>query len=796
MSLRAIVLGFAAGLAISSFTFFNDMVMGQTRFIGSALPISVFGGVTLWVLVINPMLGAWSRRAALAPPEIALVAALALAACSFPGQGFFQYFTIAVGLPGQQAPGRTNWQATHVMSYLPGGSAELGHGHVTDWPALLEHVRQRRDAGDDSVAARLWSVLEPDERSLWRRAWEADGLDHADRHNLLRSLNAALGRADFAPGGDAIGTEHRRVAHGRAWLVDRLPELIRPPPRGITPVLAGGRYDEHVVGSLHAGLHTGRVLPVREVPWRSWAGPAVVWLGGTLMLSLAAVAMAVIVHPQWSRREMLAFPIPRFLEVLTRREPGQLLPATMRSRLFWGGFAAVLGFHLINGLHNWFPALPPINRAVDLMPLRDLFENARQVPQSHVIFYFAIFPSVAAFAYFIARPISLSLGLAPILFVILGSVLVGRGVLVSTDRYEPSNMNFFRLGAYAAVIALILYTGRAYYLEVVKSGLGLASSDLVTPAVRWASRAMVLFAAAGGVFYWAGGLSPLVAAVLVVLVMGTWLVLARITSETGMFLLAGPFLPLGIIPALFGEVALGPTQMLLLGVIGFILLGDAKESLMTYIVNGLEMRRRLSPRPAGRTGAVAIVLAVMVVLGAIVAGVVSVSLHYEHGTGSGGTWWAAEHGAAFRGFDHTARLITELLAWDRLGEAVGLNDWQRLARLRPDGTMLAWAMLGAALVAGTALARLRIPGWPLHPVAFLLMGTWGINMLWASFLLGWLIKTGVVRLGGERAYLVGQPLAVGVIAGELLGGLFWIAVGILYYAVTGQRPEDYSIFPV
>jgi hypothetical protein len=40
-----------------------------------------------------------------------------------------------------------------------------------------------------------------------------------------------------------------------------------------------------------------------------------------------------------------------------------------------------------------------------------------------------------------------------------------------------------------------------------------------------------------------------------------------------------------------------------------------------------------------------------------------------------------------------------------------------------------------------------------------------------------------------------RPLMVGVIAGELLSGLFWMLVGALYFFITGTAPINYSIFP-
>jgi hypothetical protein len=103
--------------------------------------------------------------------------------------------------------------------------------------------------------------------------------------------------------------------------------------------------------------------------------------------------------------------------------------------------------------------------------------------------------------------------------------------------------------------------------------------------------------------------------------------------------------------------------------------------------------------------------------------------------------------------------------------------------------------LGLFLVLGTSAARLRLPWWPLHPVAFLVWDTYPIIVFGPSFLLGWVIKAAVVGLGGASAHHALRPSMIGVIAAELVGGLFWIVVGIVYYFATGQRPASYAIFP-
>jgi hypothetical protein len=74
---------------------------------------------------------------------------------------------------------------------------------------------------------------------------------------------------------------------------------------------------------------------------------------------------------------------------------------------------------------------------------------------------------------------------------------------------------------------------------------------------------------------------------------------------------------------------------------------------------------------------------------------------------------------------------------------------------------------------------LRYSGWPLHPVGFLLVYSRGIELVWFSVLIGWLLKSVIVRLGGTRLYVAAKPAFIGLIIGETLAGAFWMIVAFV-----------------
>ena len=79
---------------------------------------------------------------------------------------------------------------------------------------------------------------------------------------------------------------------------------------------------------------------------------------------------------------------------------------------------------------------------------------------------------------------------------------------------------------------------------------------------------------------------------------------------------------------------------------------------------------------------------------------------------------------------------------------------------------------------------------------FLLASQLSCSLGMTPILLGWLIKLIVLKYGGGRwLYRGAIGFVFGAVAGDLLGGLVFIVVGAVYYAVTGFRPPEHRIFP-
>jgi hypothetical protein len=87
--------------------------------------------------------------------------------------------------------------------------------------------------------------------------------------------------------------------------------------------------------------------------------------------------------------------------------------------------------------------------------------------------------------------------------------------------------------------------------------------------------------------------------------------------------------------------------------------------------------------------------------------------------------------------------------------------------------------IGFGITALLGFLRLRYAWWPLHPIGFLMVGTYPGAHLWLSIFAGWLCKTLIVRFGGARGYLAGKPFFLGLIVGESAAAGFWLVMGII-----------------
>jgi hypothetical protein len=268
-------------------------------------------------------------------------------------------------------------------------------------------------------------------------------------------------------------------------------------------------------------------------------------------------------------------------------------------------------------------------------------------------------------------------------------------------------------------------------------------------------------------------------------------VVSRITAETGVFFVHPWWEPTTPMVALLGVSAFGPKTIAVMVTISAILAYTTpRATLMPFVTNAL----RVLDRKSVRLGKSALLCGVALVVGLAVA--VPATLYWQYDRASHRADQFSSVAVPAYSFEQAITTRTHLEAKGTLRASESASGLGRLLVAKFDGSRIFAFVMGIVLVAACAFARWRLTWWPLHPVLFLVWTSWTAGQAFAaSLLVGCLVKFLVVKYGGDNMYQRLKPLMFGLIAGDMLGGLFAIVVGFVYYLATGSPPMSFSVLP-
>ena len=573
------------------------------------------------------------------------------------------------------------------------------------------------------------------------------------------------------------------------WAEHGLLDMINPalfPAPGPQAALAAPGSPEHIAYQrVYQGYFSGLAqgahwIPLGDVPFASWAKPLLFWGPLVLLLSITCVALQFVVHRQWSRHEQLGYPLAQVLGSFCARgddRPG--VPDIFRSRLFWWGFVPVFLYYLLDFLGMKFPqSFPRMGEAFPALrswwvPTYQAFPAFKHCSYHWLLCGQTLYVTIVGAAYFVGTEISLTMGLAPFLLVIFGVLwYYASGTPVTSEQVNASSG-----GAYLGCALILLYTGRDYFLALARRAAGLrpraGSPDVDADGGAAVLAARVFLVALLGEmavlrmmgFEWA------LAILFALMIHTVFLVFTRIICETGIPFLGTDWSEFGQLVSLVGPASVGPKGLVMGHWLHNILLVDPRECLMPYVATSAKLaeERRLPLRRIFLflCGTVAIALGI-----AFIA-----TLYTQYNLGALGTADNyAPHGAVRFPFDTCARFVRGL---KDVGDFEASSQGSFLGRLRlaRADTQTAPFFLGGALaVIALSAMRFKFSRFPLHPVALMVWGSYACGVSWGSFLVGWFIKTLVVRFGGGRAYQEFKPLFIGLIAGETV----FLGLHVLY----------------
>jgi hypothetical protein len=562
-------------------------------------------------------------------------------------------------------------------------------------------------------------------------------------------------------------------------------------PKNLTVQLTE-ENEEDVMGKFLQG--TGDKASFKDVPWKDWITPLSIWLPLFFIVMVALICFSMVLHRQWASHEHLVYPISEFVQYLTVENDSsknKYFRGITAQKLFWYGLIPVLIYHVINGIHVWYPDFILIPRSINLTALRELFPNLAGVKDSWSLFRPEIFFTVIAFAYFLPSDITLSLGSTQIIGAWFSLLLTTYGITVTNKYFGAGEYQGLAFGAYVGLFGMILFTGRAYYSRVAMAAFGKkdkGEKPLEGSSV-WGFRIFILASLVAIAILANIGLGWLYATILMFLFVLIFTVMSRICAETGLFFIQPNWLPSGILLGFIGAAAIGPTCLVVMMMVSVILCVDPRESLMPFIINSFKIADDVKVKRGPLSGMFMALLAIGLVAGTIVV----LSLQYGKGVALSDYW--ATRVVPQEIFKQFSAALQNISADGTLEESKTLGTFARLSLVKPNTSFVGFAITGLIFFLTFAFLRIRFSKWPLHPIIFLVWFTFPISRFGFSFFVGWLIKTMIVKLGGGDTYQRNKSFMVGMIAGDLLGGLIFMFVGFIYYLVTGDQPSRFQIFP-
>jgi hypothetical protein len=549
-------------------------------------------------------------------------------------------------------------------------------------------------------------------------------------------------------------------------------------PHWLMPSFQGQSVRDWMNDPVAEGFHQRWTGP-GPIPFAAWVRPALTW--GVFIFAVygAMICLVTIVRRQWFENERLPFPLAQIqLALVEQPPPGRFFNSILSCRTFWLAFGAVLLLHTYNGLWNYFP------RYIARIPLGySIHDVLSELPWSYLdskIKDNIVFFTVLGVAYFLPGPISFSLWFFYILFN-LHRLWLG----ISTG--DPINQGRFddHFGGIIAYVLMILFIGRHHFRIVIAQAFRGERDD--EPREIFMPYSLAFWGFAGCalvmcVWLMLAGMNLFGAVVTVVLMITLLLIITRVIAETGFIhgqLQASMVKPWGLMIAA-GVKQPVPMETYYIGRLLQSVWYDFREVVPVYTSHAMKVMDGLHVPTRRSTG----VKIIGLLLGSLLLGYV---------VSFGSMLWMEYTFEQARNETHEP--VNYWGSRDNPQQQV-MDPTVSYAQGQYQVTHSVAGHLGFGFVFTSLLAflRLRYPWWPLHPVGFLMVPTFGAAHLWFSIMLGWLARALILRFGGAKFYLDAKPFFIGLIVGESIAAGGWLIVGIVLSAM-GVPYRPVTIMP-
>lgn len=483
---------------------------------------------------------------------------------------------------------------------------------------------------------------------------------------------------------------------------------------------------------------------------KPWLAPGILWASFIAVTQLMCLGINVLLRRQWTNNERLSFPLIYLPMAMT--EPGGA--SMWRNRVMWIGFAMSASINIVNGLSTYWPSIPQLPVKVNWLQFSPRWNGA--LTTTGIAFY----PFVIGIAFLLPGDLAFSTWFFLLFFRLQRFMFSAAGYPSPYPWFTPAHsvvpaMLEQGIGSYMAVVFFALWAGRKHLGAVwdVIRGRPPASGDpraAISPAEAPEYRLALATIGIGLVLttafaVWIGMPFYLGFLYLVLyLVINT--AIAKIRAEAGApthgFHFAGPD---HVLLTVYGPKHMSPREMGAFGVMfGF---NRAYTGVpMPHQLEGMKIGELLGVRHKDVTGPVALAT----ILGCF-AGV-----------------WALLHICFREGVEQMREPVHYLSP----------QGWQLVSMWLQSPETANWEGLlgivfGFAFSALLMILRFRFVWWPFHPIGYAIAADWTTGLIWLPILIGWALKSLLIRYLGPKAYRNALPWALGLILGEFAVGGFW-----------------------
>lgn len=499
-------------------------------------------------------------------------------------------------------------------------------------------------------------------------------------------------------------------------------------------------------------------LPEGEkIPWSAWFVPLFWWLSFVAVLFFVLFCIIVILRKQWVEKERLIFPLTQVpLQMMEGSDKKSLVPALMRNRLFWIGFAIpvfVIGWMIAHWFNPLFPGIPLSGAGVVIGPASGIVLG-RGFPGIVLKLWFPILG--------LAYLVNLDVLYGVWFFYLLGIIQVGIYTRIgyslgSADTYCSSHppLGWQGVGAIIFMVVWSLWMARSHLRDVFRKAFK-RDCDIDDSGELLSYRTAVFGLIFGMMYIFAwlyrAGMEPKVLALFVPIALIFYIGIARMVVEGGLVYLRAPQIPQVTTTYALGSSAISPASMTALA-LSYTVIVEIKA----HFVSAAAHAAKFADVVKLKKRSVLLAICIALVVSMFVSIWYTLSLGYKHG--------AYNYG----------RFIFRAGATIPFESVVS----KMLNPFGPDLKRLTFLGIGGVVMAALTFMRYRFIWWPIHPLGYAVAGTLPISHTAFSIFLAWAIKSIVTRLGGVVLYRKTLPFFFGLMLGH------FIAAGIANFVDWG-----------